>query len=202
MSKRFKRKLYVGRLPLVALVASVFACWIAGAVWLAQRGDHDSASVIMLTLVGMLLCGLLWALFTQLVRLNQIRENMRLTIASSTDVGVLLDSKTRYLEIFSNSDANGAANRETDVGKFVRDVMGEEIGREVQAIVTQVLETGKKRSFAHERVVDGKTLWFEAVFSKRDAGTVVVMSRDMTSQRALSQQLEDQRLFMEKILNR
>lgn len=155
----------------------------------------------MIVILVCLVLGLIYLLIKQLYRVHQSRENLRLTLSSTTDIVVLLDSKARYVEIFANSEERLITDRDSIIGKTVRSVLGDQIGDQVEKLVEEVLESGEKRSISYSLNIKGENLWFEATLARRDHETVVAMIRDMTIQKSLTQQLEDQRLFMEKIFN-
>ncbi len=181
-----------GRIPFVTLTGSVI-CVILGSLWLWDRQLHNGASYAMIALLVLLICGLLWMLFAQLTRLHQSRENLRLTISSTTDIVFILDSKARYVEIFATSDEQLLAKREDLIGCLVRMRLGDELGARVETLVVEVLATGEKRSISYPLEIHGRTMWFENVISKRDSDTVVVMVRDMTERKMMESQLEEQR---------
>jgi PAS domain S-box-containing protein len=80
-------------------------------------------------------------------------------------------------------------------------MLGNELGERVEKLVSEVLASGQKQSIRYSVPLGGKVLWFEAVVSKRDDSTVVSMIRDVTREHALQRELEEQREFMENILN-
>lgn len=187
--------------PLVAFITS-FAILIGGASWLWGHLviiDGVGASIIFLLIV--LISGLLWLLLTQIARLHQSRENLRLTLESSTDIVVLLDAQAQYVEIFATTDEQLIASRDKVLGKSISEVLGPELGARVESAVAKVIRSGEKQIVAYSLPIAGQTFWFEAVLSKRDANTVVAMIRDMTVQKNLSLQFEEQRRFMAMILN-
>ena len=195
-------KWYLRRLVPILAFASSFSILIGGASWLWEHHpEMDRLAAGLVFLLISLICGLLWLLLTQIARLHQSRENLRLTIESSTDIVVLLDSKSRYVEIFSTSDEQQVATRDQLLGRSVKEFMGADIGNRVEIAVNEVIASGKKQTMSYSVAISGHTLWFEAVISKRDARTVVAMIRDVTGQKSLSQKFEEQRRFMETILN-
>lgn len=168
---------------------------------LGESPDLSESHYLQIVVLIFLVSGLIWLLVAQLARLNQSRENLRLTIESSTDIVVLLDHYARYVEVFSAESAKLIAPADQIVGKSIREMMGEELGSRVETAITDVLTTGQKRHVGYSLDLGGRQLWFEAIISKRDATTVVAMIRDMTREKQLSLELEEQRRFMENILN-
>lgn len=197
-----ENKWYLSRLvPVLSFVTS-FLVLIGGASWLsAEPITIDGRSAGLVFLLIMIVCSLLWLLLTQLARLHQSRENLRLTIESTTDIVFLLDSEARYLEVFATSAAKLAAKPELIIGQTTRQVLGDELGGRIETVIADVLKTGRKQSLAYSLELSGETLWFEAVVSKRDSDTVVAMVRDVTREQLLTNELEEQRRFMENILN-
>lgn len=205
-SSRVTGRWYMRRLvPALTFITS-FAVLIGGVSLLSgqlsgEPVEIDGKAAGLIFLLILIVCSLLWLLATQLIRLHQSRENLRLTIESSTDIVVLLDSKARYLEIFARSGDQLIATRDNLVGQSVREFMGEELGARVESAVSVVLHRGKKQTLSYSLPLNGQTLWFEAVLSKRDADTVVAMIRDVTREKKLTKELDQQRRFMENILN-
>lgn len=189
------------------LVFFISFALLLGSVFAWRSISHDelfelsqksqSLVVALITLVSALVS----VLVSQLVRLQQSRENLRLTIESSTDIVVLFDSQARYIEVFSASRSKLVAAPELIVGKTVREVMGVELGARVEKAIAEVVLTGEKQSLGYSLVLGGEEVWFESVLSKRDSDTVVAMIRDTTPEKRLSQQLDEQQRFIENILD-
>jgi PAS domain S-box-containing protein len=197
---------YVQRLmPLVTFVVSLtglFAAFLLSSpAGIEDSLDMSKSHHLIVCFLILLTSSLIWLFVTQLARLNQSRENLRLTIESSTDIVVLLDEHARYVDVFSAESAKLIGPPDQIIGRSIRDVMGAELGGRVEKAVTEVLRTGEKAHVGYSLNLNGRQLWFEAILSKRDAATVVAMIRDMTREKHLSLELEEQRRFMEKILN-
>ncbi|CAN5448412.1 hypothetical protein BH10BDE1_BH10BDE1_06830 [soil metagenome] len=192
--------------PSMMFVASFFLLLFAVYVWRGFPAKidvldvNDKTDVFILFLI-LAVSSLVWLFVAQLARLHQSRENLRLTIESSTDLVVLFDRQGRYVEIFSIETAKLIGPAEEILGRHMREVMGQELGLRVENAITEVLASGEKRRVEYSLQLNGHQLWFDAILSKRDSETVVAMVRDVTREHHLATQLEEQRLFMENILN-
>lgn len=194
--------------PLVPVATFIVSLVVMSAAAIYWPGSSNPGSLditkghhVLIALLIFIVSGLMWTFVAQLARLNQSRENLRLTIESSTDIVVLLDQNARYVEIFSAESTKLIAPPDQIIGKSIREMMGEELGGRVEKAVTEVLLTGEKSHVGYSLNLGGLPLWFEATISKRDSSTVVAMIRDMTREKSLSLELEAQRRFVENILN-
>lgn len=192
--------------PSMMFVASFFLLLFAVYVWRGFPATVDALDVndktdVLILFLILAVSSLIWLFMGQLARLHQSRENLRLTIESSTDLVVLFDRHGRYVELFSVETAKLIGPPEKIIGRPLRDVMGVELGLRVETAITQVLATGEKCHVGYSIELNGQHLWFDAILSKRDSDTVVAMIRDVSREQRLAAQVEEQRLFMENILN-
>lgn len=150
-------------IPILGLLAS--AAILFGGLYFASRGDsgHSVGHSIslggraghILVVLTLLVCGLIWLLLTQLTRLHESRENLRLTLQSSTDIVIILDHLARYVDIFAATEEQLIETAEKSRGKSVRTTMGDELGERVEKIITEVLTTGSKQTISYSVPLGG-----------------------------------------------
>lgn len=196
------QKWYLG--PLFPTVSSLSClALLGGSAWFFSDNfpGVGLGLVSIVSILIVLISCLLWVLLFQLLRLHESRENLRLTLESSTDIVCLMDGAGHYLEIFAATKEKLLASPDQIRGRSVRDVLGDELGRRVETAIASVMESGQKQTLEYSVPIAGEPLWFEAILSKRDNESVVATIRDRTREMNLTRELDEQRQFMENILN-
>ncbi|RYZ64958.1 MAG: hypothetical protein EOP09_15055, partial [Proteobacteria bacterium] len=105
-------------------------------------------------------------------------KNLRLTLEASSDIVFLIDSNSRYIDVFAGRESILLATRKTLIGRHVTEVIGPDLGMQVEQLVKQTFASGLRQTLAYSLdLPTGEKRHFEAGIERRDSRSAVAMIR-------------------------
>lgn len=125
---------------------------------------------------------------------HRMLRSFRLTLESTSDIVFVVDLHGRYVDVFASHENLLMYSPDRLIGRKIVDVVGGELGEQVNSRVRLAIETGRQQFLEYTLALAQGTKHFEATFERRDMRVAVVTIRDVTSKVELTRQIEEERL--------
>ncbi len=120
---------------------------------------------------------------------HSLYQRNQAIIKALPDLMFLFDDRATYLEIYASSSGELLEDPENIIGKTVEDFFDHEISGKTREAIAQCLLTDTVQSFEYKILVDSQTCYYEARLIKVDDKKVLCISRNITVQNTLQQEL-------------
>ncbi|MDB4943181.1 MAG: hybrid sensor histidine kinase/response regulator [Labilithrix sp.] len=103
-----------------------------------------------------------------------------------------VDADARYLGLWADDPRVLAVPKEQAIGRTINEVLGEEYGAPLTALVRRVFDSGQTEQYEYSLQIAGETRWFLADVKRVRAGdthTVVSFARDISERKRAEQAL-------------
>jgi len=121
---------------------------------------------------------------------ESVRGNLAATLAAIPDLLFEFDDRGRYLDIYSGASSRLLYRHPDEViGRRVDEVLPPGAARTVLESIAGALRDGADYGRAMELEIEGRVHWFELSTTRKDAGHVLTLSRDITQRRAAEEAL-------------
>ncbi|MBK1714632.1 histidine kinase [Rubrivivax gelatinosus] len=119
-----------------------------------------------------------------------VRADLAATLAAIPDLLFELDANGRYLDVYAGATVRPVFEpRGGLVGRPVDEVLPPEAAATVMRSIAAALQDGADYGRTIELPIDGASRWFELSTTRKDAGRVLMISRDITQRRAAEEEL-------------
>ncbi|MEZ4412953.1 MAG: PAS domain S-box protein [Gemmatimonadales bacterium] len=134
--------------------------------------------------------------------LRRSEAEMRALVTALPDLVMMLDREGRYLQIAPNHPELLVRPATEMLGKSVHDVLPADRAQVAIDLIRDALAAGTTLSHDYDLELDGETRWFHATFTPIGPDSVIVVARDITTERETRRQREaDQERFRALIEN-
>ncbi|MBK1689022.1 histidine kinase [Rubrivivax gelatinosus] len=121
---------------------------------------------------------------------ESVRANLAATLSAIPDLLFEFDASGRYLDIYSGASSRLLYRHPDEViGRRVDEVLPAVAAATVLESIAAALRDGADYGRTMELELDGRPHWFELSTTRKDAGHVLTLSRDITRRRAAEEAL-------------
>lgn len=125
-------------------------------------------------------------------------ERNRLIVKALPDLIFILNHQGVFLDYHASDVSKLAFPPEQFLGKPFHEIFSPEISSRMEACINAVSKENLSRSIEYTLSLDGKSLYFEAGFSKLDSGRIMVVVRDITERKQADKKVLEQATLLDK----
>lgn len=115
--------------------------------------------------------------------LRQSRNHLQALIQSLDDIAFEVDANGNYINVWTSREDLLFAQKNSYVGRSIRDVVGPTLAAWFEKAIPRVLATGKPETLEHPSIKPGVDIWYSAKLTRMNADRVLMLVREITERK-------------------